>query len=221
MRKRTKFQEEEGGGDAWLATYGDMITLLMCFFVIFFSVSDVNVALFEDMKNGFKSDVTNTETQTPIGMLASRLDSIYDNPEDDNPDVDVELMKRGINITLGGNSFCGSGSAVLSRKGSVLIADITSNLTDIIESYHLTMDVEGHTDDVPMRSFRFPSNWELSASRAAVVVRNMTELGVPKQQSRAIGFADMRPKIEPRDTTGKLVSGAREINRRVEIIIHY
>ena len=72
-----------------------------------------------------------------------------------------------------------------------------------------------------MRSFRFPSNWELSASRAAVVVRNMTELGVPKQQSRAIGFADMRPKIEPRDTTGKLVSGAREINRRVEIIIHY
>ena len=193
----------------------------MCFFVIFFSVSDVNVALFEDMKNGFKSDVTNTETQTPIGMLASRLDSIYDNPEDDNPDVDVELMKRGINITLGGNSLFGSGSAVLSRKGRVLIADITSNLTDIIESYHLTMDVEGHTDDVPMRSFRFPSNWELSASRAAVVVRNMTELGVPKQQSRAIGFADMRPKIEPRDTTGKLVSGAREINRRVEIIIHY
>jgi len=221
MRKRTKFQEEEGGGDAWLATYGDMITLLMCFFVIFFSVSDVNVALFEDMKNGFKSDVTNTETQTPIGMLANRLDSIYDNPEDDNPDVDVELMKRGINITLGGNSLFGSGSAVLSRKGRVLIADITSNLTDIIESYHLTMDVEGHTDDVPMRSFRFPSNWELSASRAAVVVRNMTELGVPKQQSRAIGFADMRPKIEPRDTTGKLVSGAREINRRVEIIIHY
>tara|TARA_B110000503_G_scaffold69805_1_gene108742 strand:- start:972 stop:1637 length:666 start_codon:yes stop_codon:yes gene_type:complete len=221
MRKRTKFQEEEGGGDAWLATYGDMITLLMCFFVIFFSVSDVNVALFEDMKNGFKSDVTNTETQTPIGMLASRLDSIYDNPEDDNPDVDVELMKRGINITLGGNSLFGSGSAVLSIKGSVLIADITSNLTDIIERYHLTMDVEGHTDDVPMRSFRFPSNWELSASRAAVVVRNMTELGVPKLQSRAIGFADMRPKIEPRDTSGKLVSGAREINRRVEIIIHY
>ena len=51
--KRNRFPEEEGGGDAWLATYGDMITLLMCFFVIFFSVSDVNVALFEDMKNGF------------------------------------------------------------------------------------------------------------------------------------------------------------------------
>jgi flagellar motor protein MotB len=49
----------------------------------------------------------------------------------------------------------------------------------------------------------------------------MTELGIPKENSRAIGFADMRPKIEPRDSTGKLVPGAREVNRRVEIIIHY
>lgn len=221
MGKRAKFQEEEGGGDAWLATYGDMITLLMCFFVIFFSVSDVNVALFEDMKNGFKSDVVNTETQTPIGMLASRLDSIYDNPEDDNPDVDVELMKRGINITLGSNSLFRSGDARLSRSGGVIIEEVTATLTDIVEQYHLTCDVEGHTDDVPIRSFRFPSNWELSASRSANVVRKMTELGIPKESARAIGFADMRPKIEPRDTLGKLVPGAREANRRVEIIIHY
>ena len=49
----------------------------------------------------------------------------------------------------------------------------------------------------------------------------MPELGIPKENSRAIGFADMRPKIEPRDSTGKLVPGAREVNRRVEIIIHY
>ena len=78
-RKKIQF-EEESGGDAWLATYGDMITLLMTFFVLFFSVSDVNVALFEDLKNGFESDVLNTETNTPISMLANRLDSIYDHP---------------------------------------------------------------------------------------------------------------------------------------------
>ena len=198
-----------------------MITLLMCFFVIFFSVSDVNVALFEDMKNGFKSDVTNTETETPIGMLASRLDSIYDNPEDDDPDVEVQLMRRGINITLGSNDLFGSGSATLSRKGRSIVEEITATLTDIVGAYNLTMDVEGHTDDVPIRSFRFPSNWELSASRSANVVRKITELGIPKENSRAIGFADMRPKIEPRDSTGKLVPGAREVNRRVEIIIHY
>ena len=140
--KRNKFPDDEGGGDAWLATYGDMITLLMCFFVIFFSVSDVNVALFEDMKNGFKSDVTNTETETPIGMLASRLDSIYDNPEDDDPDVEVQLMRRGINITLGSNDLFGSGSATLSRKGRSIVEEITATLTDIVGAYNLTMDVE-------------------------------------------------------------------------------
>jgi chemotaxis protein MotB len=222
MKKRkTRFQEEEGGGDAWLATYGDMITLLMCFFVIFFSVSDVNVALFEEMKNGFKSDVTNTESNSPISMLAQRLDSIYDNPEDDNPEVDVELMMRGINITLGSNRLFKSGDATLSRKGQALIAEVTGTLTEIVGQYHLTMDVEGHTDDVPIRTYRFPSNWELSASRAANVVRKMTDLGIPKEQSRAIGFADMRPILEPKDSTGALVKGAREKNRRVEIIIHY
>jgi len=165
--------------------------------------------------------VTNTETETPIGMLASRLDSIYDNPEDDDPDVEVQLMRRGINITLGSNDLFGSGSATLSRKGRSIVEEITATLTDIVGAYNLTMDVEGHTDDVPIRSFRFPSNWELSASRSANVVRKMTELGIPKENSRAIGFADMRPKIEPRDSTGKLVPGAREVNRRVEIIIHY
>ena len=72
-----------------------------------------------------------------------------------------------------------------------------------------------------MRSYRFPSNWELSASRAANVLRQMIESGIPSDQSRAIGFADIRPLIEPRDSTGAIVQGARAANRRVEIVIHY
>jgi len=220
-RKKIYFQEDEGGGDAWLATYGDMITLLMCFFVLFFSVSDVNVALFEDLKNGFESDVLNTETNTPIAMLAEQLDSIYDYPEDDNPDVEVDLLKRGINIRLASKDLFKSGDATLSKSGGQTVKDVTETLLDIVERYHLTCDVEGHTDDVPIRSYRFPSNWELSASRAANVLRKMVEQGIPKDQSRAIGFSDMRPLIEPKDSTGALVPGARMANRRVEIIIHY
>jgi chemotaxis protein MotB len=219
-RKKIQF-EEESGGDAWLATYGDMITLLMTFFVLFFSVSDVNVALFEDLKNGFESDVLNTETNTPISMLANRLDSIYDHPEHDDPDVEVELLKRGINIRLASNDLFKSGDAKLSKSGKKTVEDVTETLLEIVERYHLTCDVEGHTDDVPMRSYKFPSNWELSASRAANVLRQMLESGIPEDQSRAIGFADRRPLIEPRDSTGTLVKGARRANRRVEIIIHY
>lgn len=222
MAKR--FNQNEGNDintDAWLSTYGDMITLLLCFFVIFFSVSEVNVALFEDLKNGFKSDVLNNETKSPIKMLSERLDSIYDNPENDNPDVEVDLLKRGINIRLASNDLFRSGDAKLSRSGQRTVEEITVSLTDIVGQFHLTCDIEGHTDDIPMRSYKFPSNWELSASRAANVLRQMIDSGIPQDQSRAIGFADIRPLIEPRDSTGSLVPGARAANRRVEIVIHY
>lgn len=220
-RKKFKAPEEDSQKDAWLATYGDMITLLMCFFVLFFSVSDVNVALFEDLKNGFESDVLNTESGTPISMLSAKLDSIYDHPEHDNEDVEVELLKRGINIRLASSDLFRSGDATLSRSGRYIVDSVTVELLDIVERYHLTCDVEGHTDDVPIRSYRFPSNWELSASRAANVLRRMIDAGIPEDQSRAIGFADLRPLIEPKDSTGAIVKGARRANRRVEIIIHY
>ena len=222
MAKR--FNQNDGNDintDAWLTTYGDTITLLMCFFVIFFSVSEVNIALFEDLKNGFKSDVLNKETKSPIAMLSEKLDSIYDNPEDDDRDVEIDLLKRGINIRLASNDLFRSGDAQLSRSGQKTVDDITISLLDIVGQYHLTCDIEGHTDDIPMRSYKFPSNWELSASRAANVLRQMIDSGIPQDQSRAIGFADIRPLIEPRDSTGSLIPGARAANRRVEIVIHY
>ena len=222
MAKRS-YQNEDSDIDtnAWLATYGDMITLLMCFFVIFFSISEVNIALFEDLKNGFESDITNKETKSPISLLAKQLDSIYDNPVDDNLDVEVDLINRGINIKLASNDLFRSGDAQLSRSGRKTVDDISNSLLSIVERYNLTCDIEGHTDDTPMRSYKFPSNWELSASRAANVLRQMIDSCIPKEQSRAIGFADIKPIIEPRDSTGSLVKGARAINRRVEIVIHY
>lgn len=222
MGKRS-YQNEDSDIDtnAWLATYGDMITLLMCFFVIFFSISEVNVALFEDLKNGFESDITNKETKSPISLLAKQLDSIYDNPADDNLDVEVDLLKRGINIRLASKDLFKSGDAQLSRSGRKTVDDIANSLLSIVERYNLTCDIEGHTDDIPIRSYKFPSNWELSASRAANVLRQMIDSGIPKEQSRAIGFSDIRPIIEPRDSTGSLVKGARAANRRVEIVIHY
>jgi chemotaxis protein MotB len=74
--------------------------------------------------------------------------------------------------------------------------------------------VEGHTDNVPIRTAQFPSNWELSAARAVIVVRVLSELyGVPTGHLSAVGHADTRPVIE------NLTPQARAKNRRVEIII--
>lgn len=212
---------DEGGANDWLATYSDMITLLMAFFVIFFSASKVDMQLFEELKNGFVSDKLNTTTGSPLTMLYNQLDSTFDNSANDNPRVDIEKNYRGINILLGSESLFSSGEANLTRAGRQTIDELCLSLDSIVGRYNLTMDIEGHTDDTPIRSFRFPSNWELSSARAATVLRQMIENGLPPENSRAIGFADVKPTIKPFDEEGNYVKGSREKNRRVEIIIHY
>ena len=212
---------DEGGANDWLATYSDMITLLMAFFVIFFSASKVDMQLFEELKNGFVSDKLNTTAGSPLTMLYNQLDSTFDNSANDNPRVDIEKNYRGINILLGSESLFSSGEANLTRAGRQTIDELCLSLDSIVGRYNLTMDIEGHTDDTPIRSFRFPSNWELSSARAATVLRQMIENGLPPENSRAIGFADVKPTIEPFDEEGNYVKGSREKNRRVEIIIHY
>ena len=214
-------ENDEGGANDWLATYSDMITLLMAFFVIFFSASKVDMQLFEELKNGFVSDKLNTTTGSPLKMLYNQLDSTFDNSAMDNPRVDIEKDFRGINILLGSESLFSSGEASLTPAGRRTIDEICLSLDSIVGKYNLTMDIEGHTDDTPIRSFRFPSNWELSSARAATVLRQMIENGLPPQNSRAIGFADVKPTIKPFDAEGNYVKGSREKNRRVEIIIHY
>ena len=83
-------ENDEGGANDWLATYADMITLLMAFFVIFFSASKVDLQLFEELKNGFVSDKINTKSGSPLTELYNQLDSTFDNAANDNPRVDVE-----------------------------------------------------------------------------------------------------------------------------------
>lgn len=222
-RKKAVVEEEtnEAGANDWLATYADMITLLMAFFVIFFSASKVDLQLFEELKNGFVSDKINTKSGSPLTTLYNQLDSTFDNAANDNPRVDVEKNYRGINILLGSESLFSSGEANLTGAGKQTIDELCLALDSIVGKYNLTMDIEGHTDDTPMRSFRFPSNWELSSARAATVLRQMIENGLPPENSRAIGFADVKPTVKPFDDQGVYVKGSREKNRRVEIIIHY
>lgn len=224
-KSRKKVVEEEdndeGGANDWLATYSDMITLLMAFFVIFFSASKVDLQLFEELKNGFVDDKLNTKAGSPLTMLFNQLDSTFDNSQNDNSKVSINKDYRGINILLNSENLFNSGESDLSLEGILTINDICLSLDSIVGKYNLVMDIEGHTDDTPIHSFRFPSNWELSSARAATVLRQMIENGLPPENSRAIGLADVRPTIKPFDEESNYVKGSREKNRRVEIIIHY
>jgi chemotaxis protein MotB len=113
-------------------------------------------------------------------------------------------------------AFFASGSATLSDAGQSILAGLLGRLqSSEFAQYRIT--VEGHTDDEPIGSPQFPSNWELSSARAAAVVRFFVEHRIPAQRLRAAGYADTRPLAPNRDAAGDSLPENQAKNRRVVI----
>jgi len=222
MRKQTQNDAPPPSGEGgWITTYADMITLLMCFFVIMYASSEPSQSKWEQMKGGIESDVMNVKNPTPLADLYNELDAKYDNPKKDNPNIAIDFNRHGIVISLGSSSLFESGEAVLKPEGRKIIYIVSKELRKRLKKYDLIIDVEGHTDDVPMNSAMFPSNWELSSSRAASVVKLATERGIKSKVVRAIGHADSFPIKPNRTKDGTPIPENMAANRRVDIIVHY
>ncbi len=113
-------------------------------------------------------------------------------------------------------TFFASGAAILTDSGQSILGSLLGRLqSPEFAAYRIT--VEGHTDDEPIGSTQFPSNWELSAARAAAVVRFLVEQGVSASRLRAAGYADTRPLAPNRDAAGNPIPANQAMNRRVVI----
>jgi chemotaxis protein MotB len=119
-------------------------------------------------------------------------------------------------VQISSAAFFGTGFATLSDEGKAILRDVAANLrSPRFDGYLIT--VEGHTDDVPIRSTAFPSNWELSTARAAAVVHFLIDDGIPAIRLRAAGYADTFPVVPNRDEAGRPVPENQARNRRVVI----
>jgi chemotaxis protein MotB len=198
-----------------------MITLLMCFFVIMYSTSEPSQSKWEQFKGGIESDVMNIKNPTPLADLYNELEAKYDNPQNDNPDLTIDFNNNGIVVSLGSASLFESGAAKLKPEGRRIIKILSRELRRRLKKYDLVIDVEGHTDDIPIETAQFPSNWELSSSRAASVVKLFTDRGISSQVVRAIGLAESHPKKPNRTKSGTPIPDNMAANRRVDVIVHY
>ncbi|MCP3677686.1 MAG: flagellar motor protein MotB, partial [Deltaproteobacteria bacterium] len=125
--------------------------------------------------------------------------------------VQTENAGRGIVVRVKGQFFFHSGSAVLKEEAYPLLDDIIG----IVEEFPYNMSVEGHTDDTPINTTQFPSNWELSTARAISTLRYILESGrIETERLGASGYADTRP-LTSNDTPK-----GRKQNRRVEFIMY-
>ncbi len=215
------------GGTKWLTTFNDLITLLMVFFVMLFAMGNMDVHRFQHFQNALQSavGVLNPGEHAPIGIPAENsdnapVDSATGNTSsdaseelrqlDDTQGLEAEYTNRGIQLILNDELLFASGSSRLTRQGVALLDKVVR----IIAPLNRLVRVEGHTDNRPISTERYPSNWELSTARAVQVVKYLQKTGdIPARNLSAAGYGASKPR-ESNDSEIR-----RSRNRRVEIIL--
>jgi chemotaxis protein MotB len=232
-----KAEPVKENSERWLLTYADLITLLLAFFVIMYAVSNTDIVKYVNLRGSlqqaFNVGVLSGERNESISS-AGQIDSagaipIVASPQLQAVQAQVDSLEtqegrfeqvvesvgqrpEGVYLRLAGSTTFVSGSADLTPEGVAAltqVAEIIRNTTNASNDIR----VEGHTDDIPPGSDRFPTNWELSTLRAVSVVRFLENTGIAPDRLGAYGYADTRP-LQPNTTEPN-----RRENRRVEMVI--
>lgn len=225
--------EDDPISNEWLATYGDLVTLLMCFFVLLYSMAVIDqgkakqaIASLNKMgilsqQGEISSGVGESILENPaIISEQQQMDSIHDevkkiiDQKNLENDVEVKNETKGVLIRFKDDVIYDVGSAELKPAAKVILTQIS----DVLKKYNKNIRIEGHTDSLPIQSGKYESNWELSSARAISVVKFLSsELPLDKrikQQSFEVsGYGEFRP-IAPNDTDQN-----RQKNRRIEMLI--
>lgn len=238
MARRSKRYEHDNH-DRWLISYADFVTLLFAFFVVMYSISSVNEEKYksfgEALNSAFNKEsgahqaangpqeqsrlfMTDRQTlrlgeqqrriQAHMKSLSAGLSQVMSNLIDQRQ-VSIKQTKRGVEIDISASALFRTGEAAL-QPGTL---EVLRQVAVVLSKEELPIEVEGHTDDVPIATAQFPSNWELSSARASSVVRQLVESGVPAKRLAVVGLASNQP-LAPNDSPE-----GRAMNRRVTITI--
>lgn len=226
-----RIKDKEAHVDDWLMTYADMITLLLCFFALLLAISvpraDRMMEAQKKVREQFSApdilaskfptqvDTTPRESvKAPPSILHGEGPQQQPAPQQEG--VQVDQSDKITIIEMNSGTFFGSGSAELTNEGQAFLDQLLNDIADPkYQNYMIT--VEGHTDNRPINTLQYPSNWELSSGRAASVVRYFLEKGVHPERMRAAGYADAFPKVPNMDDNGVEIPENQAQNRRVVI----
>lgn len=209
---------EEEVKEDWLITYADAITLLMAFFVMLLTFAEYDIPAFEEAAAAIKSNLSGRESTSPIQLMRIDVQDVVYNMQADQV-VKVDTDDKGIIIELSSSAFYKPGSAELREEALPVLEKMAQTLlAPRYQTY--AIEIEGHTDDIPIDTPQFPSNWELSAMRATQVVRLLISQGMESVRLKATGYADTQPKAPNKDAEGNPVPDNQALNRRVVIRIY-
>lgn len=241
MARKKAPEPEKENSERWLLTYSDLITLLMVFFVVMFAISNVNAQKMQAVANSLSQVLTGKspeilDTMGPSvieGQAGVKIQGASKDPGQGeletvrqqvaeyikkqeilskglSENVVILQQERGLVISLKDTLLFSSGSAVLTPQAREIIYAVGKTLTSI-PNY---VRVEGHTDNLPIHTAQFPSNWELSVLRATNVAHVLIEQsGLDPERVSASGYGEYRPLVPNTD------AHSRSMNRRVDIVI--
>jgi chemotaxis protein MotB len=207
--------KEESDCEEWMTTYADAITLLMCFFVLMFSISKVDSSKLEQVQSGIAKEIGSRDREKPLQMLKTDMrEVVRDMAMDDS--IGIGSDEDGVTIEFASSAFYKPGSAELKPEAEPVMRRLAVILNG--ERYAVfQVEVQGHTDDTVIQTAQYPSNWELSAGRATAVVRIFSDSKVNPARMKAVGYADVMPKVPNRDPNGNPLAANQSINRRVMV----
>ncbi|MCB1163494.1 MAG: OmpA family protein [Candidatus Krumholzibacteriia bacterium] len=216
------------GAPAWMATFGDMMSLLLTFFILLVSFSSIQETKFREAVGSLQGALgvltklpkvpVADEIELPTMRGKDRSDELQQRTEElrrhlqalkQADTVTVSRTAEGLAIRLEDEMLFKPGQAVLETRSYPVLDVVAATLA----SYPNPVRVEGHTDNRPIESERFPSNWELSAARAASVLRYFERSGLDPRRLSAVGLGEWSP-VAKNDSEAE-----RAKNRRVEIFM--
>lgn len=246
MARRERKKKDSGGGGGWLTTFSDLMSLLLTFFILLFSMSTVSEEKFSSVSQSLQDafigeagggtildgdgpgevnldeerdeEKDAEETVTTRDTIPPEIIAMYDEAlafieaQGLDSEVAVASDQDGIYLDIQESILFDMGQAELKDSG-IETLDVITDLLNLTDN---RIVVEGHTDDIPMNTPRFSSNWELSLSRGASVVRYLSETqNVDPKRLSAQGYGEYNPVV-PNDSEEN-----RAKNRRVNIVIVY
>lgn len=209
-------EEHEIGDEVWLISYSDMMTLLFGFFVMMYALSKSTQAHQEEVKKAISRSLAGSYVPED-SELAEEIKELAKKTQDTDlmGQIEVTEPKDGLEITFRSNILFGSGSAVLRKEVQGVMQQLVEIILKSVNGAEIM--VAGHTDDNPIKTVNFPSNWELSAARAATVVKEFESRGYRSDLLVAIGYGSSRPSFPNRNKEGKPIPPNQEKNRRVVV----
>ena len=219
MKKTFDFNESDNqtpSQNSWATSYSDMVTLLLVFFILLVSVARINAEKFETLSKILKGDVK-AEQKPTMQKLIEDLSSII-SESGLQTSVDVVYDDEGVLISIKDRILFASGSANISKKAGKSLHGILKALKALPKVYQFA--IEGHTDDVPISTKEFSSNWELSSQRAVSVLKLFQDYSFDDKRLSVRAFAEQRPLVPNRDRFQKPIIQNRQRNRRVSVRVY-